>query len=96
MVKTTCEEGCKSSLIHELRYVSFSSLNGRVLQRFLAAVLTSRSADIPTRQKYVNFVNSVKDSGGTAHIFSSMHVSGEREYIFFSLIYILVSTVLYL
>ncbi|KAL6345057.1 hypothetical protein AAG906_013540 [Vitis piasezkii] len=37
-----------------------------------------RSADIPTRQKYVNFVNSVKDSGGTAHIFSSMHVSGEQ------------------
>ncbi|KAJ8447069.1 hypothetical protein Cgig2_022798 [Carnegiea gigantea] len=40
-----------------------------------------RSADIATRQKYVNLVKSVKDSGGTAHIFSSMHVSGERKCI---------------
>ncbi|KAK6289408.1 hypothetical protein POUND7_000949 [Theobroma cacao] len=37
-----------------------------------------RNSDIATRQKYVNLVNSVKDSGGTAHIFSSMHVSGEQ------------------
>ncbi|KDP23304.1 hypothetical protein JCGZ_23137 [Jatropha curcas] len=37
-----------------------------------------RNADIPTRQKYVNLVNSVKDSGGNVHIFSSMHVSGEQ------------------
>lgn len=37
-----------------------------------------RNSDIAIRQKYVNLVNSVKDSGGTAHIFSSMHVSGEQ------------------
>ncbi|XP_044499534.1 protein PELOTA 1 [Mangifera indica] len=37
-----------------------------------------RNSDIATRQKYVNLVNSVKDSGGTAHVFSSMHVSGEQ------------------
>ncbi|KAI4364619.1 hypothetical protein MLD38_020685 [Melastoma candidum] len=37
-----------------------------------------RNADIATRQKYVNLVKSVKDSGGAAHIFSSMHVSGEQ------------------
>lgn len=30
----------------------------------------------------MNLVDSVKSSGGTAHIFSSMHVSGERELIF--------------
>ncbi|KAH9670895.1 protein PELOTA 1 [Citrus sinensis] len=36
------------------------------------------NSDIATRQKYVNLVTSVKDSGGTAHIFSSMHVSGEQ------------------
>ncbi|GAY44588.1 hypothetical protein CUMW_083060 [Citrus unshiu] len=41
-----------------------------------------RNSDIATRQKYVNLVTSVKDSGGTAHIFSSMHVSGEREFLF--------------
>ncbi|KAL8133256.1 protein PELOTA 1 isoform X1 [Apium graveolens] len=37
-----------------------------------------RSSDVATRKKYVNLVDSVKDSGGTAHIFSSMHVSGEQ------------------
>lgn len=37
-----------------------------------------RNADIPTRQKYVNLVNSVKGSGGSVHVFSSMHVSGEQ------------------
>ncbi|XP_031475906.1 protein PELOTA 1 [Nymphaea colorata] len=37
-----------------------------------------RSSDIKTRQKYVNLIDSVKDSGGTAHVFSSMHVSGEQ------------------
>lgn len=37
-----------------------------------------RNADIKTRQKYVNLVNSIKDSGGDVHIFSSMHVSGEQ------------------
>lgn len=30
------------------------------------------------RKKYVNLVNSVKGSGGTVHIFSSMHASGEQ------------------
>ncbi|KAL6977078.1 CDP-diacylglycerol--glycerol-3-phosphate 3-phosphatidyltransferase [Sarracenia purpurea var. burkii] len=37
-----------------------------------------RNSDVVTRQKYVNLVNSVKNSGGTALIFSSMHVSGEQ------------------
>ncbi|GMI94217.1 PELOTA [Hibiscus trionum] len=37
-----------------------------------------RNSDVNTRQKYVGLVNSVKNSGGTAHIFSSMHVSGEQ------------------
>ncbi|KAG2396456.1 Protein PELOTA 1 [Vigna angularis] len=37
-----------------------------------------RNSDISTRQKFVNLVNSVKDSGGSVHVFSSMHVSGEQ------------------
>ncbi|EXC29909.1 hypothetical protein L484_015101 [Morus notabilis] len=42
-----------------------------------------RKADIAARRKYVNLVKSVKDSGGTVHIFSSLHVSGEprRKYV---------------
>jgi len=30
----------------------------------------------------VKLVESVKDSGGAVHVFSSMHVSGERKYYF--------------
>lgn len=37
-----------------------------------------RNADILTRRKYVELIESVKNAGGTAHIFSSMHVSGEQ------------------
>lgn len=37
-----------------------------------------RNADILTRKKYVDLIESVKNAGGTAHIFSSMHVSGEQ------------------
>ncbi|KAG6726089.1 hypothetical protein I3842_02G064100 [Carya illinoinensis] len=37
-----------------------------------------RNTNTAARRKYVNLVNSVKDSGGTVHIFSSLHVSGEQ------------------
>lgn len=37
-----------------------------------------RNADIQTRKKYVELAESVKNAGGTTHIFSSMHVSGEQ------------------
>ncbi|KAL9355024.1 hypothetical protein Peur_052994 [Populus x canadensis] len=40
--------------------------------------LFRNNADIPTRRKFAHVVKSVKDSGGTARIFSSMHVSGEQ------------------
>ncbi|THG21269.1 hypothetical protein TEA_028074 [Camellia sinensis var. sinensis] len=50
----------------------------RALKEFFNMLSNVRSCDIATRQKYVNLVKSVKDSGGTALIFSSMHVSGEQ------------------
>ncbi|PQQ14843.1 protein PELOTA 1 isoform X1 [Prunus yedoensis var. nudiflora] len=37
-----------------------------------------RNADVVARQRYANLVKSVKDSGGTVHVFSSLHVSGEQ------------------
>eukprot|EP00252_Welwitschia_mirabilis_P004135 TRINITY_DN1433_c0_g1_i2.p1 TRINITY_DN1433_c0_g1~~TRINITY_DN1433_c0_g1_i2.p1 ORF type:complete len:379 (-),score=69.75 TRINITY_DN1433_c0_g1_i2:384-1520(-) len=37
-----------------------------------------RNADISTRQRYVDLVESVKQGGGSVHVFSSMHVSGEQ------------------
>ncbi|KAL1810816.1 hypothetical protein ACET3Z_020881 [Daucus carota] len=38
-----------------------------------------RNSDVGTRKKYVSLVDSVKNSGGAAHIFSSMHASGEHK-----------------
>ena len=43
--------------------------------------LLCRSADVPTRKRYVRLVESAKDNGGTVRIFSSLHVSGERKSI---------------
>lgn len=37
-----------------------------------------RSSDIPTRQKYVALVESVRERGGTVYIFSTMHISGQQ------------------
>ncbi|KAI9497958.1 hypothetical protein BDB00DRAFT_802776 [Zychaea mexicana] len=37
-----------------------------------------RSADITTRRKYVDLVESVRNTGGDVRVFSSMHVSGEQ------------------
>lgn len=37
-----------------------------------------RNSDIATRKKYIGLVNSVKEYGGSVHVFSSMHVSGEQ------------------
>ena len=42
-------------------------------------VFFSRSADVPTRQRYVALVESVKEGGGAVKVFSSLHVSGERK-----------------
>ena len=39
-----------------------------------------RSADVPTRERYVRLVESVRNSGGTVRVFSSLHVSGERAF----------------
>ncbi|XWS65119.1 hypothetical protein CRYUN_Cryun05aG0063400 [Craigia yunnanensis] len=49
-----------------------------VVQTLLMTDDLFRNSDVVTRKKYVNLVNSIKDLGGTAHIFSSMHVSGEQ------------------
>ena len=38
-----------------------------------------RSADVPTRKRYVKLVEEVKDNGGAFKIFSSLHISGERK-----------------
>ncbi|KAJ3035682.1 hypothetical protein HDV00_003569 [Rhizophlyctis rosea] len=37
-----------------------------------------RSADIPTRKKYIALVETVRATGGTVLVFSSLHTSGEQ------------------
>lgn len=48
------------------------------IQTLLITDSLFKNADVLARKKYVNLVDSVKNSGGSAHIFSSMHVSGEQ------------------
>ncbi|PAN40550.1 hypothetical protein PAHAL_7G324100 [Panicum hallii] len=48
------------------------------IQTLLITDTLFRNADIATRKKYVNLVEGVKKYGGTVHIFSSMHVSGDQ------------------
>lgn len=39
-----------------------------------------RSRDLNERKKFVAIVDSVKENMGQVRIFSSLHVSGEREF----------------
>lgn len=41
-----------------------------------------RSSDIKTRAKYVKLVEDVRSAGGDVKIFSSLHKSGERMFMF--------------
>ena len=44
---------------------------------------TDRAKDIAARKRFVRLVDGVRDNGGNVRIFSSMHVSGERQRTFF-------------
>ncbi|KAF3327754.1 protein PELOTA 1 isoform X1 [Carex littledalei] len=59
------------------RHVEFAN-DRMAVETLLITDNLFRNADIAERQRYVHLVESVKDSGGTVHIFSSMHVSGEQ------------------
>ncbi|TPX30163.1 hypothetical protein SmJEL517_g06207 [Synchytrium microbalum] len=37
-----------------------------------------RSADVPTRRKYIDLVERVQAQGGTVQVFSTLHVTGEQ------------------
>jgi len=53
------------------------------IQVLLISDALFRGCDVPTRRRYVNLIEGVRDSGGEVKIFSSLHVSGERKLIFF-------------
>jgi protein pelota len=59
------------------KHVEFA-FDRMAIQTLLITDELFRSVDIATRKKYVNLVDSVKASGGIAHVFSSMHCSGEQ------------------
>lgn len=50
------------------------------LNVFICLLLQIRCQDVALRKEYVALVESVKVSGGDIKIFSSLHVSGEREW----------------
>ncbi|CAI9098824.1 OLC1v1035540C1 [Oldenlandia corymbosa var. corymbosa] len=56
--------------------VEVAHANGAV-QTLLISDELYRNSVIGKKKKYADLVKSVKDSGGTVYIFSSMHVSGE-------------------
>ena len=62
--------------------VTLMSFNTKRPGVSITRISVCRNSDVATRKKYANLVDSAKDSGGTVHIFSSLHVSGEREYYF--------------
>lgn len=45
---------------------------------FLLITSFDRSADVPTRRKYIELVERVQAQGGTVQVFSTLHVSGEQ------------------
>ncbi|KAG8066540.1 hypothetical protein GUJ93_ZPchr0004g39149 [Zizania palustris] len=48
------------------------------IQTLLITDTLFRNSDIAMRRNYVNLVESIKKFGGTVHIFSSLHASGEQ------------------
>lgn len=56
----------------------FAAHDRLAIQTLLITDELFRSADVPTRRKYVDLVESVKAGGGEVYIFSAMHVSGEQ------------------
>ncbi|KAJ4881300.1 Protein PELOTA 2 [Raphanus sativus] len=50
----------------------------KAIQTLLITDELFKNSDVKKRKKYVDFVESVKQLGGEAFIFSSMHVSGEQ------------------
>jgi len=56
----------------------FAAHDRLAIQTLLITDELFRSADINTRRKYVNLVESVKAGGGEVFVFSVMHISGEQ------------------
>lgn len=74
----TVIDGLRLHVAHEHTH-STKPVADLTSQLTVCAVSHRRAADVPTRQRYVALVDSVKEGGGTVRIFSSLHVSGERE-----------------
>ncbi|KAF2544290.1 hypothetical protein F2Q68_00030303 [Brassica cretica] len=83
MIKDTKAAKERTRIFHCFKWIDVPNHCGA--HRFVTCVLLflhggalKLNSDVKTRKKYVDLVESVKDSGGEAFIFSSMHVSGEQ------------------
>lgn len=71
--------------VYGLKHVEMAA-DRLAIQTLLITDALFRSADVATRKRYVKLTETVKESGGDVKIFSSMHVSGEREWLSFFLL----------
>ncbi|KAM7309954.1 protein pelota [Ixodes scapularis] len=55
---------------------------GQAIETLLISDKLFRCQDVAQRKRYVALVDSVRDNGGDVKIFSSLHISGEREWSF--------------
>jgi len=50
-----------------------------VVKGLRLSLVVNSAKDVATRQRYVRLVDGVREAAGIVRIFSSLHVSGERE-----------------
>lgn len=59
------------------------AIEAQAIETLLISDRLFRYKDVSIRRKYIEIVDKVRQLGGNVHIFSSLHVSGEREYFCF-------------
>ncbi|KAJ3190284.1 hypothetical protein HDU85_000579 [Gaertneriomyces sp. JEL0708] len=60
-----------------MNHVSLAAERGAV-ECLMVSDQLFRNVDIPTRRRYIALVESVRSTGGSVYVFSSMHTSGEQ------------------
>ncbi len=70
-------------MLNDYFYFSIKHIEAAVEAMAVETLLISdalfRSQDLAERKKYVALVDTVKENQGNVRVFSSLHVSGERE-----------------
>ena len=73
----------KSRAIYGLKYIIKTNESSAIEQLLITDTLF-RNKNVKIRRQYVDLVESCQKNGAEIVIFSSLHVSGERMFVFFS------------